>query len=76
MLPEEKIDVINDFLNYFIIELEQGILNRLESNFNLGKELLQDYEEESVKRTLHVKYVLENLLNDDELLYKYAYKED
>lgn len=40
MISEEKIEVITDFINHFISELDQEILDKLEGNFNQGKELL------------------------------------
>lgn len=76
MIPEEKIEVITDFINHFICELDQEILDKLEVNFNQGKELLQDYEKEEVERIFYTKHRLENWLIEDEDLYSYVYEEE
>ena len=76
MIPEEKIDVITDFLNFFISELDQKIINKLEGNFNKGEDLLRDYEKEEIKRIFYTKHRLENCLIEDDNLYDYAYEKD
>lgn len=76
MIPEEKIEVITDFLIFFINELNQEIINKLEGNFNKGEDLLRDYEKEEIKRIFYTKHRLENWLIEDSDLYDYVYEED
>lgn len=76
MIPEEKIEVITDFLNFFISKLDQEIIDKLEGNFNKGEDLLRDYEKEEIKRIFYTKHRLENWLIEDGDLYDYVYEED
>ncbi|WP_312286845.1 hypothetical protein [Terrisporobacter sp.] len=76
MIPEEKIEVITDFLNHFMNKLDREIIGALERNLNKGKELLQDYEEEGIKAMLYTKEFLQEWLIDDEILYDYVNEED
>lgn len=73
-MPEEKIEVITDFLNHFINKLDQEVVNKLEGNFNKGEDLLRDYEKEEIKRIFYTKHRLENWLIEDEDLYNYVYE--
>lgn len=76
MIPEDKIEVITDFLNHFINKLNQEVIDKLEGNFNQGEDLLRDYEKEGIQRILYTKQRLESWLIDDEELYNYVYEED
>lgn len=76
MMPEEKIEVITDFLNHFINKLDQEVIVRLERNFNQGADLLKDYEKEEITRIFYTKQRLESWLIEDEDLYNYVYEED
>lgn len=76
MIPEEKIEIITDFLNHFIDKLGQEVIDKLEGNFNQGEDLLRDYEKEGIQRILYTKQRLESWLIDDEELYNYVYEED
>lgn len=76
MRPEDKVEIITDFLNHFINKLVQEVIDKLEGNFNQGEDLLRDYEKEGVQRILYTKQRLESWLIDDEELYNYVYEED
>ncbi|MDY4127698.1 hypothetical protein [Peptostreptococcus porci] len=76
MMPEDKIEIITDFLNHFIDKLNQEVIDKLEGNFNQGEDLLRDYEKEGIQRILYTKQRLESWLIDDEELYNYVYEED
>lgn len=76
MIPEEKIEVITDFLNYFIHKLDQEVINKLEDNLNRSGELLCDYEKKEIKKIFYTKQRLESWLIDEEELYNYVYEED
>lgn len=76
MIPEEKIEVITDFLYHFINKLDQEVVDKLEGNFNQGGELLRDYEKEEIKRMFYTKQRLESWLIEDEELYNYVYGEE
>lgn len=73
MIPEEKIQIITDFLEYFINGLNREVMDLLEGNYNQGGELLKDYESESIKKIFYTKHRLENWLIEDERLYNYIY---
>lgn len=76
MRPEDKVEIITDFLNHFIDKLGQEVIDKLEGNFNQGEDLLRDYEKEGIQRILYTKQRLESWLIDDEELYNYVYEED
>ena len=76
MRPEDKVEIITDFLNHFINKLVQEVIDKLEGNFNQGEDLLRDYEKEGIQRILYTKQRLESWLIDDEELYNYIYEED
>ena len=76
MMPEDKIEIITDFLNHFIDKLNQEVIDKLEGNFNQGEDLLRDYEKEGIQRILYTKQRLESWLIDEEELYNYVYEED
>lgn len=76
MRPEDKVEIITDFLNHFINKLVQEVIDKLEGNFNQGEDLLRDYEKEGIQRILYTKQRLESWLIDDEELYNYVYEED
>ena len=60
MMPEDKVEIITDFLNHFINKLVQEVIDKLEGNFNQGEDLLRDYEKEGIQRILYTKQRLES----------------
>lgn len=60
MRPEDKVEIITDFLNHFINKLVQEVIDKLEGNFNQGEDLLRDYEKEGIQRILYTKQRLES----------------
>lgn len=76
MRPEDKVEIITDFLNHFINKLVQEVIDKLEGNFNQGEDLLRDYEKEEIKRIFYTKQRLESWLIEDEELYNYVYGEE
>lgn len=76
MLPEEKIEIITDFLNHFIDKLGQEVIDKLEGNFNQGEDLLRDYEKEEITRIFYTKQRLDSWLIENEALYNYVYGDE
>ena len=63
MKPEKAVEIIEDFLNNFLDELDNEIILRMQGNYKRGKDLIGEHDKKEIEGILYTKKEIEGILN-------------